>query len=40
MIFHRFDAPGTYSLLVECHDVNEFTLDPIGDLEIIDLTSF
>ncbi|MCQ2137969.1 MAG: hypothetical protein MJY60_04620 [Bacteroidales bacterium] len=40
MIFHRFDAPGTYSLLVECHDVNEFTIDPIGDLEIIDLTSF
>ncbi len=40
LIYHRYGAAGTYSLLVECHDVTEFTLDPIGDLEYIDLTTF
>ena len=40
LIYHKYENAGTYSVLMECHDINEITLDPIGDLEFIDLTTF
>lgn len=40
LIYHNYETPGTYSLTVQCHDVNEFSLNPVGDLEFLDLTSF
>ena len=39
-IYHRFDRAGTYSIILDCMDVNEIWLDPMGDLDIFDLSTF
>lgn len=37
---HQYENTGSYTVTVDCADIADFDLDPVGDLETIDLSTF